>query len=95
MPPQKFLSSMISATSSRANHTPGSRIATGCNMLVAQARLCSSFRLTHMSREDHAQSIESAMAAKGKTRNCCSTHNFAPAKHGEFRCVSVGKQESL
>ena len=50
---------------SRGNRTPGSRVATGCNSLDAQR---SSFQLTHMSREDHAQSsIESAMASKSKT----------------------------
>ena len=37
------------------------------NSLDAQARYCSSFQLTHMSREDHARSIESAMASKSKT----------------------------
>ena len=45
-----------------------SRLATGCHSLVVQARRCSSFQLTHMSCEDHAQSIKSAMASKGKTR---------------------------
>ena len=58
------------------NCTPGSRIATGCNSLVAQARRCSSFKLTHMSCEDHAQLIKSTMASKGKTRTYHSTHNF-------------------
>ena len=59
-------------------------IATGCNSLVvAQARYCNSFQLTHMAREivrtmlGRCQSIESAMAAKGKTINCYSAHKFA------------------
>ena len=58
---------------------PVAAVATGCNSLVAQARYCNSIQLMHMSREDHAPSIdvESAMAAKEKTRNCYSTHNFA------------------
>ena len=38
----------------RGNRTPGSRVASGCKSLVAQARYCSSFQLTHMSRGDHA-----------------------------------------
>ena len=46
------------------------------NSLVVQASL---FQLTHMSRDDHAQSIELAMAANGlgKTKNYYSAHNFA------------------
>ena len=48
--------------------TPGSRVATGCILLVAQARYCSSFQLTHMSREDHGRVVALAMASKGKTR---------------------------
>ena len=40
----------------RGNRTPGSRVATGCNSLDMQPRYCSSFQLTHMTREDHAQS---------------------------------------
>ena len=43
-------------------------VPTGCNSLVAQARYCNSFQLTHMSREDHAQSIESAMVAQRKDK---------------------------
>ena len=31
----------------------------------------------HMSREDHAQSIKSAMASKGKIRTYYSAYNFA------------------
>ena len=48
-------------------------------LLVAQAKYYSPFQLTHMPREDRAQSgqlIESAMAAKGKTRNYYSAHNI-------------------
>ena len=36
----------------RGNRTPGSRVATGCDSTVAQARYCNSFQLTHMPRED-------------------------------------------
>ena len=51
---------------SRGNRTPGSRVVTG-----------SSFQLKHMSREDHARSIELATSSKGKTRTYYSAHNFA------------------
>ena len=44
---------------------------------VVQAKYYSSFQLTHTSRDDRAQSIKSAMAAKGKTINYYSTHSFA------------------
>ena len=62
-------------TCSRGNHTPGSH----CNSLVALAKSYSLFQITHISREDYAQSIELAklMAAKGQTINYYSTHNFA------------------
>ena len=63
----------------KGNRTPGSRVAAGCNSLVVQAMRCSSFQLTHMSREDHARSIESAMTSKGKTRTYYSAQNFASA----------------
>ena len=49
-------------------------------LAVVQAKYCSSFQLTYMSRDNHAQcmqSIKSAMAANGKARNCYSTHNCA------------------
>ena len=62
----------------RGNRTPGSRDATGCNSLVAQATYAlSSFQLTHMTREDQVRSIESVMASKGTTRTYYSSHNFA------------------
>ena len=60
----------------RGNCTPGSCVATGCNSLVVQVRYCSSFQLTHMSCDDHAWSIKSAMAGKGKTRTYYSAHNY-------------------
>ena len=44
-------SSYRSVTCLRGNRTPGSCIATGCNLLVVHARHCSSFQLTHMSHE--------------------------------------------
>ena len=72
----------------RANPTPGSRVATDCNSLVAQARHCSSFQLAHMSREDHAWSIELAMAYKAKGRQELITQL---RQHGEFRHVSVSE----
>ena len=62
---------------SRGNRTPGSRDAPGYNSLVVQATRCSSFQLTHMSREDHVRSIDPAMASKGKTKTYYSAHNFA------------------
>ena len=40
---------------SRGDRTPGSRVATGCNSTVAQARYGNSFQLTHMPREDHTR----------------------------------------
>ena len=64
------------AIASSCNRTPGSY----CNSLVAQAKYYCSFQLTHMSREDHAQSIESAMAG---------THNFVSMGNlGTFKSVN-------
>ena len=69
----------------RGNRTPGSRVATGCKSLVAQARYCSSFQLKHISREDHAPSRSSQQwRPKEKTRNCYSAHNFAWSTYNMF-----------
>ena len=65
---------------SRGNRTPGSRVATGCNSLDAQPRYCSSFQLTHMSREDHAQSsiaMSSQQWRPNVRRAFYSANNFA------------------
>ena len=71
----------------KGNRTPGSHVATGCNWLVViRARYCSSFELTHMSCEDHAQSIESAMAEDKKLLQCSQLR-----QHGEFRHVSISE----
>jgi len=67
------------------NRTPGSRFYSDlldtsvCIHQLVSARNCrrltySSFRLTHMSRNDHA--VE-AMAARTKTKNYYSAHNIA------------------
>ena len=77
----------ITCIYTRGNRTPGSRVATGCDSTVAQARYCNSFQLTHMPREDRASSVDvrqrrsielsQQWRPKEKTRNCYSAHNIA------------------
>ena len=64
-------------------------VATGCNLLVAQARYCNS--LTHMPRGNHAQSI----ASNGSQREDKKLlQRSQPCQHSEFRHVSVSERQS-
>ena len=63
----------------RGNHAPGiAAVATGCNLLVAQARYCNSFQLLmHMPNGNHAQSIASNGGQReDSAHNCASTVSF-------------------
>ena len=48
-----------------------------------------------MSRDDHAQLIESAVAAKGKTRHCYSAHNCATTLVVEIQVLLLCHQLAL
>ena len=65
----------------RGNHTPGSHVATGCHSPVVQAMCHSSFQLTHMSRKDHAQSIESATRRPKGRQELITALTTSPAQY--------------
>ena len=65
-------------------------VATGCNLLVVQARYRNSFQLTHMPCGNHAQSIASngGQREDKKLLQCSQL-----GQHGKFQHVSISERQ--